>query len=108
MTTRPRKNLSSGRKSKRHSFKRAAGDYKLKKILNDIDDAKTLGVNLHSDISLNEMYSMLALARQQLKRHSPNRGKFKFDDMHDEQPPEDDGLDELARRIRRESKRARK
>ena len=108
MTTKQKKNRGSRRKSRQHSFKRAAGNYKLKQILDDISDAKALGVNLYNDISLSQMYSMLALARQQLKRHGSSKGRFKFDNMQDEQPPEDDGLQELAQKVRRQMKQARK
>ena len=95
---------------KRHSFKRLAAkydDYKLKQILRDIGDARELGINLYNDISLGQMYSMLRKARAQLKNHT-GRGKFIFDDLQDEQGPDDDGLSDLEHRIRRQSKRGRK
>jgi hypothetical protein len=97
-------------REKRRSFKRVAAKYdgyKLKQILRDIDEARQLGINLYNDISLGQMYSMLRKARAQLKNHT-GRSKFVFDDMQDEQGPDDDGLLDLEHRIRRESKRGRK
>ena len=106
--SRPKKKIRSRRPSKRHSFKHAAGSFKLKQILKDIEDAKQLGIHLYNDISLNEMYSMLTHARQQLKAHNSSRGRFKFDDMGDAQPYGDDGLDELTHKVRQQFKRSRK
>jgi hypothetical protein len=96
--------------SKRQSFKRnEASKYKIRQILHDIDEARTYGISLRNNISLNELYSYLADARKQKKEHDKKRpkGRFQYDDGVEEQPPLDDGLDELTDKVkvRRASRR---
>ena len=89
------------------------GAYKVRRILRDIDEARRYGIQLHT-ISLNELYSSLKQARKQKntfeKAHPHNtRNRFVYDPENDEQPPSDDGLDELAYKVqtpRRLEKRA--
>ena len=89
--------------TRRQSFKRhEAGQYKVRHILHDIDEARAYGISLRNNISLNELYSYLADARKQKKEHEKKRPKdrFQYDDGEDEQPPLNDGLDELASKVR--------
>ncbi len=91
-------------KRKRGSFtKRESDSYKnrrVKQILKDIEEARSYGISLHA-ITLAELYSYLKDARRQknafLKQHP--KGEFAYDPMEDEQPPLNDGLDELGRAV---------
>ena len=53
--------------------KREAGAYTLRRILQDIKKAKEYGIELHNDITLNEMYSHLREAEKQ-KIYTSTRG----------------------------------
>ena len=83
--------------------------YKVRRILHDIEEARSMGIQLHT-ISLNELYSYLRDARKQkaeFEKH--HHEKFVYDPMEDQQFPHDtDGLDELATEATRGSRRKRK
>ena len=70
--------------------------------MRDIQEARKYGISLGNDVSLNQLYSLLADARKQKsqfeKKHP--KGSFKYDDGEDEQPPSDDGIDEVERNVR--------
>ena len=92
------------------SFRRREGvNYRTRKvdqILRDIDEARSYGIHLHA-LTLTDLYSYLNDARRQRKaflKGSP-KGTFKYDPMEDEQPPSDDGLGELERRIRKQTQK---
>ena len=89
--------------SRRQSFRRTeAGKYKVRQILSDIEEARSYGISLRNNISLNELYSYLADARKKKKDHEKKRPteRFKYDDGEEEQPPLNDGLDELSSKVR--------
>ena len=96
-------------KRKRGSFtKRESDSYKnrqVKRILKDIEEARSFGISLHA-ITLAELYSYLKDAWRQKnafqKKHP--KGHFVYDPMEDEQPPFDNGLDQLARTLKKTSK----
>ncbi len=97
-------------KVRKHSFKtREAGNMKIRTILRDIEEARSMGIQLHT-ISLNDLYSSLLAARKQkaeFEKH--HHEKFVYDPMEDQQFPHDtDGLDELATEATRGSRRKRK
>lgn len=100
----------SKRQARKTSFRSGeAGRYKVRKILHDIEDARSMGIQLHT-ISLNELYSSLRDARKEkagLEKH--HHEKFVYDPMEDQQFPHDtDGLDELAVKATRGSRQKRK
>ena len=84
----------------------------MRQILNDIEDARSYGISLRNNISLNELYSYLVDARRQKTDHEKKRPKetFHYDDGEEEQPPLEDGLDDLSSkvRVRKASKRKKK
>ena len=107
----PRKPRATSKgKANKNSFRSGeAGQFKIRRILRDIEEAKSLGIQLHT-ISLNELYSSLRDARKEkagLEKH--HHEKFVYDPMEDQQFPHDtDGLDELAVKATRGSRQKRK
>ena len=64
--------------SRRQPFKRnESGKFKIRQILNDIDEARAYGISLRNNISLNELYAYLADARKQKKEHEKKLPKEK-------------------------------
>ncbi len=97
----------SPRKSSRSSYVgKLARSLKVTRILKDIAEARSLGIEL-SELSLNEMYASLQDARRQraeYERQHPGR-TFKYDSgEHRQLPYNDDGLDELKNMIIEEHK----
>jgi len=91
-----RKSASKGDFAKRNFANRRAN-----KILNDIVEARSYGIEL-SAVTLPELYHYLKLAREQY-RLNPHAA---FDNMEDSQMPSG-GLDELQERVLKKRKRAR-
>ena len=89
----------SGRASKGAFAKRDFANRKANKVLKDIQEARSYGIELAS-VSLSELYHYLNLAREQY-RSNPHAA---FDPKEDSQFP-GGGLDELQNRV---SKRRRK
>ena len=90
-------------KAHKHSFRLGeSGKLKIRKLLRDIQEARSYGIALRNDISLNQLYFYLTDARKQkaeFEKHNA-KGEFRYDDGEDEQPPSDDGLDEIERTVR--------
>ena len=100
----------SKRQFRKKSFRSGeASQYKVRKILKDVEEARSMGIQLHT-LSLNELYNSLREARKQkaeFEKH--HRGKFVYDPMEDQQFPfHTDGLHELAVQAIRETRRKRK
>jgi len=96
-------------KPKRRSLRAGeASNYKLRRILQDIDEARGYGIQLY-EISLNELYSFLKDARKQkaaFEREHP-KGKFKYDPEEDGQNPYDnDGLADLETEVKKKRRRS--
>ena len=88
---------STRRKSKSGFSSRQARSLQVKGILKDIDEARDFGIELHNDLSLNELYSYLHDARKQrraFERKHPNK-RFVYDQQESQQQAYDDnGLDD--------------
>ena len=98
-------------KSQDSFLKRSLRTIKLRQLLHDIEEARTLGVDLFT-LSLGEFYARLQEARRQLRQHM-NSGQradtFAYDNMEDAQNPWDEsGLDELKRKVLRDHDRHKK
>ncbi len=98
-------------KSQDSFLKRSLRTIKLRQLLRDIEEARTLGVDLFT-LSLGEFYARLQEARQQLRQHM-NSGQgadtFAYDMMEDTQNPWDEsGLDDLKRKVLRDHDRHKK
>jgi len=85
----------SGRASKGDFAKRDFANRRANKVLKDIQEARSYGIELAS-VSLSELYHYLNLARRQY-RSNPHAA---FDPMEDSQFP-GGGLDELQNRFRK-------
>ena len=100
----------SKKEARKNSFKsREAGRYKVRKILDDIEEARSMGIKLHT-ISLNELNNYLRHARKQKAEFEQHlHGKFVYDPMEHQQFPHDtDGLDDLAAKTMRSKKKVKK
>ena len=98
-------------KSQDSFLKRSLRTIKLRQLLHDIEEPRTLGVDLFA-LSLGEFYARLAEARRQFRQHM-NSGQradtFAYDNMEDAQNPWDEsGLDELKRKVLRDHDRHKK
>ncbi len=98
-------------KSQNSFLKRSLRTIKLRQLLRDIEEARTLGVDLFT-LSLGEFYARLAEARRQIRQHM-NSGQgadtFAYDMMEDTQNPWDEsGLDDLKRKVLRDHDRHKK
>ena len=94
-------------KRKKGSVKSSvACKFKISRILKDIEEAQTYGIHLH-EISLTELYSYLNDARKQkaVFDKKNQKGRFRYDPIEDEQPPDTDGLSELALSVARRKPR---
>ena len=99
-------------KSQDSFLKRSLRTIKLRQVLRDIEEARTLGVDLFT-LSLGEFYARLAEVRRQLRQHM-NSGQgadtFAYDNMEDAQIrwASEPGLDELKRKVLRDHDRHKK
>ena len=99
---------SPRRRSKSGFSSRKARSLKVKGILKDIDEARDFGIELHNDLSLNELYSYLRDARKKRREFEskhPNKS-FVYDQNESQQQAyDDDGLDELKRRFVKDARK---
>ncbi len=97
---------SPRRRSKSGFSSRQARSLKVKGILKDIDEARDFGIELHNDLSLNELYSYLRDAREQRRAfESKHPNKTFVYDQNESQQAYDDGLDELKQRFVKDARK---
>ena len=80
---------------------------RVNKVLQDIDEARGFGIKLHKCLTLNDLYTYLQDAREQSAEHYKRDpgGNFVYDPMESQQPADDDGLDQLSKRVQAQRRR---